>query len=222
MIVLSPHFDDAAYSVGGYMMHAASEGVPVTMLTVFGGTPAAEDMLTHYDAQCGFSCAAHAMGVRAHEDDCAAAVMRVDTWHGDALDQQYGETDPVARERAFNAAWSYLNSTETLLAPLGIRHADHVYVSDQVLGSYMDGDSGRGREVLLYEELPYRVQHPEDTADRLIYLRNRGWKLEAQPVKPADLARKIAAVGCYASQLGPLGALEPMLLVPERVWSVTA
>lgn len=199
MIVVSPHLDDAVFSAGQTI--AANPGT--TVATVFAGIPP-EGSLSPYDESAGFATSADAVRARRAEDDRAMVLLDSRNAHGPWLDGQY-ELDIDA-----TAAIGWLHdviatTTGPVLIPLGLQHPDHEITHRLAV------EAANDRQVVLYEELPYRIQYPEIVAARLAAL----------PVEPIDLGAgdidlKRAAVECYRSQMNPF--MRRTVFVPERLW----
>jgi LmbE family N-acetylglucosaminyl deacetylase len=220
--ILSPHLDDAILSLGDTI--ASSDERP-GIVTVLGGMPPTqkegEVYLSDYDRACGFDNSAQAMRVRRREDDAACDIVGAVPVRWDFLDYQYDNNkDP---HPVIEMIQSLHASSTTFYAPLGIGHPDHRFVALCVEAAIRCLEDKRADETPLvvhfYEELPYRVLHPEQVWDRLRYLNDTGWSSDPLPAPLIQEKRalKEAAVHAYGSQF-PEGPLDPCILVPERVW----
>lgn len=201
-VIISPHLDDAVLSLGQFL---AAE--PARVVTVFAGIPL-PSVSTDYDKSCGFSSSRQAVTTRRDEDASACHTVGAEPTHLDFLDLQYRDDtpDPKLIARALHEQ----RGDDTVYVPVGIGHPDHRLVSDAAL--LMSGT------LVFYEELPYRVLHPEQVVERLEIVR-RSFDLQDVPLPlPAGpRAVKEEAIGEYRSQF-PDGATDPCLLVPERAW----
>ncbi|WP_030671765.1 PIG-L deacetylase family protein [Streptomyces rimosus] len=232
-VILSPHFDDAALSLAGLIPRLPA---PVTVVTVFGGAPAAQHAVSWWDSTCGFSTAAEAHRARLAEDARAADLLGVDQAVLDHPDGPYGTGDELTGIDA------YLSALPTpfplVLLPIGTNQPDHTRVRDRAL-RVLDG---LGAPLpLLYADLPYTGHLPEwgtpdtdralgdDPTYGLSYqdLLTR-YDLDVAHdlvLDDAEWARKREAVLCYGSQLAPLAADHGSVLArrgplrAERVWS---
>lgn len=207
--IISPHLDDAVLSLG---QHMATK--PMHVVTVCAGHPA-DGILSAYDEGCGFASSHDAMTARRAEDTEACGTLRARAWHLDFLDAQYG---PDIDETAMTAALRvHLSHSWHTFAPLGIAHPDHELVARCARAACPEGG-----ELLLYEELPARVTWPELAHHALEQVRAEGFTIDALPfpLLQGDRSAKERAIGCYRSQF-PEGAVDPCLLVPERVWRAT-
>lgn len=211
-VVVSPHLDDAALSVGQFLLSWPGAYV----LTLFCGLPS-EPRVTTFDVNCGFTDSTDALVGRAHEDDRAMQVLGARQIRAPFLDNQYRREDD-SQHRALRAvlASAIEKTVQTLganrlLGPLGLLHPDHVFASNATL----DAAEALGCRLWLYEEIPSRVVDPEAVVARINAI---GRPLALDHLGTGDLALKRRAVECYKSQLW---ALDPNLLyVPERIRQV--
>lgn len=203
--VISPHLDDAVLSLGQYL--AACDEARI--VTVFAGVPEDEELLTEYDKSCGFVSSVDAMKARRSEDRKACAALGAEAVHLDYLDRQYGHND----EQELTQGLFSLGGISTF-APLGIGHPDHEQVARCCLKAFP------AMELLLYEELPYRVLRPEEVWAALDRVKAQGFNVELYHPAQGPIGSKHLAVSCYKSQF-PDGAADPSLRVPERCWRVT-
>lgn len=205
VLVISTHLDDAILSAGQFI---AGRGGNVDVLTVFSGIPMKKKLLTQYDKSCGFKNSKDAMVVRRQEDMEACAILNARPLHTKYLDSQYTDnfaTEWIADLLELVAICKY----EMILAPLGLRHPDHIDVANNVSMLGLDN-------LYFYEDLPHRVTNPELVFERLDH-----FELERnKPVFLGDgpIADKVRALWCYKSQMGR-GDLNPYnLFVTERFW----
>ncbi|MFH8404016.1 PIG-L deacetylase family protein [Streptomyces sp. NPDC018019] len=232
-VILSPHFDDAALSLAGLIPRLPA---PVTVVTVFGGAPAAHHAVSWWDSTCGFSTAAEAHRARFAEDARAAELLGVARTVLDHPDGPYGDGDELTRLDAYLAALP--TPFPLVLLPIGTNQPDHERVRDRALRVL----AGLGAPLpLLYADLPYTGHLPEwgtpDTdralgGDRTFGLAYQDLLSRYTLDVAYDLvltddewARKREAVLCYGSQLAPLAADHGSLLArrgplrAERVWA---
>ena len=198
MIVISPHLDDAVYSVGQTIA-----GKGATVATVFAAYPKVP-VETTYDTSAGFASSADAVKARRLEDFTACAALDAHAIHGPFLDRPY-RTEPV--DPAAITAWLHeiVADHEQIVVPLGIHHPDHLLVADLALNVALTTKA----EILVYEELPYRVQYPQAAAQRARNYADMGFKTESGD-------EKRAAVACYKSQVSQ--TILDNVFVHERVW----
>jgi LmbE family N-acetylglucosaminyl deacetylase len=102
--------------------------------------------------------------------------------------------------------------SDVVLIPLGVSHPDHVIVAAEALMA-----CERHGALYVYEDLPYRVQFPDQVAATLASRLNDEWIMECvDPFARSIIEIKTAAVECYRSQLSP--EMRRWCLVPERLW----
>lgn len=214
-MIVSPHLDDALLSCG--QLVAALDKHAALIVTVFAGEPDdAEHVWTDYDGKCGFSSARVALGMRRAEDRRACSVLRARWEHLNYVDSQYQPQPPVDAVAA-----SLLHVVERLVAaddapsmivgPLGLQHIDHVLVSCAFLTMAQQLDV----DAWLYEELPYRVQWPEQVPGALARVPSQ-FHVERDYIGDGPLALKSSAVMCYRSQQWGLDGHSHF--VSERFW----
>lgn len=197
-LVISPHLDDAVFSVGGWIAGESD----VIVATVFAGVPA---VLVEPIGE-GFESGAQEVEARRGEDLDACSAVGAMAVHGPFLDGPYtghAESDEneiarwiVSLERVFEAS--------TLARPAGVRHPQHIATARAAALSHQPGVSR-----YVYAELPYSVLWPElvpEIPGELVeLLHNEG-----------RAAWKQAACERYASQYPSTD--HDALRAPERLW----
>jgi len=224
IVVVSPHFDDAALGAA----HLLTSYPGTTVVTVLAGRPPSyPDQVTDWDAAGGFRPGDDVVGVRQEEDRAAMASMQATPVWLDFPDHQYlpvdrrptpAEVAPLLREAVAAAEPS------AVFLPMGLANPDHVLTHDAGLAvrAAMVEDGG---DLLwfCYEDAGYK-HLPGLLAWRVSKLFRSGlWPTPAVvPVEP-DMAAKRTAISLYASQIGPLERdhlLSERLdaNVPEQFW----
>lgn len=207
VLVISTHLDDAILSAGQFIAgHPA-----VTVLTVFAGIPD-DGFVTDYDKSCGFDTSKFAMEARRNEDREATAMLGAKYIFGNLLDSQYKSDKVMDIE---NVIYSVLadGNYDFVVAPLGLRHPDHIAVADATLKLKPDN-------LYLYEDLPHRVTNPELVFDRFEQLKKQGFKPSQEFIGDGAIELKMRALMCYHSQM-LRGDLNPYnLYVAERFWRI--
>jgi LmbE family N-acetylglucosaminyl deacetylase len=224
VLVVSPHLDDAVFSVGQFLA-----GRPGTVVvTMLAGAPNPPLEKTVWDESCGFSDSQQAIEARRAEDESALALLNATPVHLDFLDRQYEAKVVSAFRRGLrwatghsSAAMGLANAVkeqverrrpEFVIGPLGVGHPDHVRVRMAVLTADLPVP------VWLYEDLPYSVNEPEVTAAALEEIQSLGYTLEPASIGSGSLTSKIEALGHYPSQMRHYNI--DSLIVPERFWRV--
>lgn len=198
MIVISPHLDDAVFSVGAFI----GDNPGAVIATVFAGTPGTG--VTPYEQSAGFASSMEAVISRIQEDHAAAEVLGATVRHGSFLDRPHRD-QPIPLEILEGFLSAIMDGHDAILIPLGLHHPDHILVADLAKRAALC----TGADVLVYEELPYAAQYPTQrnalTAS-FTSLAHEGSTTQA----------KRDAVACYRSQLNAtsLSCLDQ----PERIW----
>jgi LmbE family N-acetylglucosaminyl deacetylase len=213
IVVVSPHLDDAALSLGAAIAGATRSGASVTVVTVFAGDEASSAPSSPWDRSCGFRTAGEASRRRKEEDRRACARLRARPVWLSFADHQYGH----AREPA--AVWSalapHLEAAELVLLPgFPLRHRDHAWLTSLVLER-----SPPGMARAFYLELGYAYA---PSRDGLVAPAGSGPAIE-QPLRwtrmrarLADVHAKGRACRTYRSQFGVLRPHLPRrLALPE-------
>lgn len=223
IVVVSPHFDDAALGAA----HLIGSHPGTTVVTVLGGRPPAyPDPVSEWDAAGGFTAGEDVVAVRRREDEAAMASMGARPVWLEFADHQYlapedrprpSDVAPVL-ERAVRDA-----SPTAVFLPMGLANPDHVLTHDAGL-LVRQALAGDGAPVwFAYEDAGYK-HLPGLLAWRVSRLFRAGlWPTPSVvPVVP-DMEAKRKAIACYVSQLAPLEGehlLSERLAanVPEQFW----
>jgi LmbE family N-acetylglucosaminyl deacetylase len=228
ILVLSPHFDDAAMGAG----HLLGSYPDTTVVTVLGGPPPAyPDPPSDWDALGGFKAGDDVVAMRREEDAAAMEVLESQYRWLEFADHQYlappdrpkpGEVAPVLA-----ATIAELNPT-SVFVPMGLGNPDHVMVHDASLLVRADetGENPSGqsqREWFCYEDHGYK-HIPGLLAWRVAkLLRSKPWPTPAIVPHVPDEERKRRAIWCYTSQIPPLERDHALTArmegrVPEQFW----
>ncbi|MDO8209843.1 PIG-L deacetylase family protein [Conexibacter sp. CPCC 206217] len=149
IVVVSPHLDDAALSMGATISRAARAGAHVTALTVFAGDPDSVADAGPWDRACGFGSARDAARVRREEDVRACAILgATPAWLAFA-DVEY---EP---EHDADAIWAALApclaGAQLVLTPgFPLHHPDHEWLT-RLLVARLPADA----PLAFYVEQPY-------------------------------------------------------------------
>jgi LmbE family N-acetylglucosaminyl deacetylase len=190
-VVLSPHTDDAVFSIGA---HLNLRGALV--VSPMAGVPR--------DVE----------GSRKHttlreEHRKAMSIIGCTAINGPFLDDVY-----PAADRDVIRQWMriQLRTATQVYVPLGIHHPDHMLVSNTAIGLLL----GEYVPVRFYEELPYRVLYPGIVKERLAFISSLFGELKLIEDTNGYSEAKERAVKAYASQTDD--DLIEKLQVGERIW----
>src|SRR5262245_57921893 len=89
VVALSPHLDDAVWSIGGALADAVRSGADVMVATVLAGDPSSRGPAGYWDKRCGFRSAGKAAEVRQAEDRRACAALGARAIHLPYWDESY-------------------------------------------------------------------------------------------------------------------------------------
>jgi LmbE family N-acetylglucosaminyl deacetylase len=220
IVVVSPHFDDAAMGAG----HLLASYPDTTVITVLGGRPPAyPEEPTEWDALGGFVAGDDVVAVRREEDVAAMAVLESGYRWLDFSDHQYlaPEDRPTPADVApvLGTTIEELNPTSVFF-PMGLANPDHVMVHDACL---IVRESQPQRVWFCYEDHGYK-HLPGLLAWRVAkLLRAHPWPTPSIVPHVPDEERKRRAIWCYTSQIPPLErdhALTARMQgrVPEQFW----
>ncbi len=220
IVVVSPHFDDAAMGAG----HLIASYDDTTVVTVLGGRPPAyPDEPSEWDALGGFVAGDDVVAVRRQEDVAAMAVLESAYRWLDFADHQYlaVEERPTAADVApvLGAAIADIDPTAVFF-PMGLANPDHDMTHDACLLVQAEQPS---RTWFCYEDHGYK-HLPGLLAWRVAkLLRSPLWPTPAIVPHEPDEARKRRAIWCYTSQIAPLERDHALTArmegrVPEQFW----
>lgn len=194
VVVLSTHLDDAVLSCGHFLLANPS----TTVVTVLAGAP----RVNHegYNSRTtGRAFAPDAVGVRRDEDRLALTYLGATPVWLDLLDADYASYRPpsdygeVIREE-IDRVLDELHP-KSVLAPIGLMHADHLAVADACLELCVNTPF----TWYLYMDLPYGVVGRRALSKRISSVGKRVRLVELEPFD-GDSEIKLRTTGIYASQ----------------------
>jgi LmbE family N-acetylglucosaminyl deacetylase len=220
IVVVSPHFDDAAMGAG----HLLGSYDDTTVLTVLAGEPPAyPEEPSEWDALGGFTAGDDVVAARRLEDLAALEVLESAHRWLEFADHQYlapaDRPTPEDVAPALGAAIAEIDPT-AVFVPMGLGNPDHVMVHE---ASLLVRSEQEGRAWFCYEDHGYK-HIPGLLAWRVAkLLRSHPWPTPAIVPHVPDEERKRRAIFCYTSQIPPLEkdhALTARLdgHVPEQFW----
>lgn len=238
LLIVSPHFDDAALSCAALL----DRGEPADVLTIFSGAPEPPRQ-GWWDERCGFASSAESVPARRREDENALAPSGHRIRLLDVLERQHFEGPRPAgdADRIADAVRGWLVEVDggTVAVPAGAGwaphwlpprvarklreprgpepHQDHVFTREALLRAGLDGAS-----LVLYEEVPYLWGGSAARAARRA-ASEHGYRAHLE-VAPVDRESKAERLAAYASQIPhispPEGPLDSPAVLPatERYW----
>jgi LmbE family N-acetylglucosaminyl deacetylase len=224
VVAISPHLDDAAFSVGGLLAARARGGDRITIVTCFTGNVAQpQGFALACQLDKGLDAAVDYMALRRDEDLAACAVIGAEAIHlpfPEAPHRGYASAAELFAERRMDdgvllpltyALGELVErlAPDLLLGPLAVGdHVDHWIVREALAAS--------AQTLMLWEDWPY--------------LRRAGTLQDTPSVSHAltddDRQARLAMCGAYTSQLGfqfgGVAGLEEQMagIVEERLYEV--
>jgi LmbE family N-acetylglucosaminyl deacetylase len=129
LVAVSPHLDDAVFSVGATLAEAAAAGVDVVNVTVFAGVPDSNRAPGSWDRQARFSSDGDAARRRRAEDARACRAVGIEPRWLPFRDDQYGDD----RSEIWSLLSPILADADAILVPgFPLLHHDHLWVTNLV------------------------------------------------------------------------------------------
>lgn len=217
-IILSPHYDDLALSIGGTVLCWQNKNISVEDWIIFslGNYIAADDRgNTDFSSQQVENVskqryreelsAANELGIKAIKRlDCYEAKFR---GHSSFIApsqkaQPLTEKDQHDFKKISEAIAPLLNQPIDLFVPLALQgHYDHILVREAVCSLLIDRKDPLIASIFFYEDLPYAARATWRQRLEMYWLMRR-WKLKAI-IMPIDLRRKLDLLRHYPSQSDP-------------------
>jgi LmbE family N-acetylglucosaminyl deacetylase len=226
LVVLSPHLDDAALSLGATIAHASGTGSDVTIVTVRAGNPESTVPAGEWDRGCGFSTVGEAARERRREDERACEILgATPQWlpFPDANHPEKKRDDTIWPEIATRLA-----NADLVFAPgFPLEHPSHAWLTRLVLErapadtrlafyveqpytnllvmrrGYSLDTIGRTLRIVLRTPIGRRLQQPGSNETIRELVSAIDWK--ASPADRRERRAKDEAIRAYASQLDLLG-----------------
>jgi LmbE family N-acetylglucosaminyl deacetylase len=205
VVVVSPHTDDAVFSLAGTIARAARSGAQVEILTIFGNDPTSDGPANGWDTRAGFATEGEAARARREEDRVACELVGArPTWLSFRGGGYTKEREPG---QIWEAASAFIAQADAVVVPgFPLTNPDHAWISDLFTARHSTGLLG------FYVEQPYRYRArrtrptPElpsgiDDAELV------AWTTARPSIGGLRLKRK--AIRAYASQLPLLNLASP-------------
>jgi LmbE family N-acetylglucosaminyl deacetylase len=213
VVVVSPHLDDAAFSLGAAIAKATRSGVTVRVLTVFAGDPDLSGPPGWWDRKAGFESEGAAARARRQEDVEACRILGARPEWLPFRDASYepSEDDDEIREAVREA----VGVADTVLVPgFPLHHVDHLRITRLLLDGRIPG-----ARMGLYVEQPYakwigrrRPWHRPCLLPSLEPLVERPVAWTSIRAERRDRRAKYRASVAYVSQLPLFGRLKRQFL----------
>jgi len=210
VIILSPHFDDAVLSLGGFLSGNQSE---TRVDTFFSGKPS-QDLHTKWDRISGFRDSNEALPLRALENKKALGELGAEIKNYDYPDFQYrpkgrdGSVEKSMEKDIGSIISKYPAAKISIYGPADfgtkITHPDHEILHQALIGA-AKGNTNPDIHFLMYEDFPYVRQFNKSNLGSLIgHLEAKdGVKLEEKDIEIDEMGlfKKIKALKDYTSQI---------------------
>ena len=233
-IVLSPHFDDAALSIGGMLAKSTHSANSPLIATVFTGTPKISTS-TMWDTRSGFTNSTTAMADRTKENNDAANTLSAQTINLGYLDNEYrGTTATTSLENKITAdiiklIRNYDTSTSSIeiygpaIFQNGVGHVDHTILHEAYM-NVIEQYKPRGIVTFfIYEDFPYSKNAGVPKTDLIKNLRNDEPQLSYAPIYiPLDdnaVNTKEDAIRAYTSQIKSLSTKDLNIVQDSTDWT---
>ncbi len=209
VLAVSPHLDDAAFSVGGTLAALAAAGHEVTVVTCFtASVPDPEGFALACQLDKGLPADVDYLALRRDEDAAAMAVLGADRVYLGL---------PEAPHRGYTSAadlFAGVHEDDQVWRSLGAALEGHdadLWLAPQALGGHVDhlqvlrAVAGLDRPVLWWRDSPYVLRRPDAVPGDALPADLSAVEL------PQDAARRADACACYTTQLGfQFGGEAPM------------
>lgn len=200
VVVVSPHLDDAVFSLGAAISCATRKGAHVTVLTVLAGDPDSSAPAGRWDARAGFSTAGDAARARRAEDERACRLIGARPVWLRYADGQYDRGGSDADIRA--AVLDAVGDAQVVLPGFPLLHEDHAWLRRILDDAFPAGQAA------LYTEQPYAAEWTERPGADSAGPRDgvpppAAWRRVGAALP--DQLRKVKACHAYRSQLPLLG-----------------
>jgi LmbE family N-acetylglucosaminyl deacetylase len=208
-IYISPHLDDAIFSVGGVVYEQVFKGTPVEIWTVMCGFPeisVLSSFANRLHARWGVDSPEEAIRIRLMENEKAAEIVGAKTFYLNFVDGMYrlGVDGAFLYERSFgklhredkdmprqiaSAIAQNLRSGDELVFPLALGgHVDHVVV--HMASKFLD------QSLFYYADIPYLFDAPW-----IVRWKTMGMTKVFQPISEDGLSYWLKSMQAYESQI---------------------
>src|SRR5690242_4048831 len=213
LCVLSPHLDDAAFSVGAALAGASHAGTEVQVVSVFAGDPESTASPSWWDERAGFVSLGQAADARRREDARACRLLGATPVWLPFPDEAY--TREIGDDEVWTTLAPYLDGAALVLVPgFPLMHDDHVRIC-RLARAHVERE-----RIAYYVEQPYGAwlrsglsqRRPND--EEINRLDGTWHRVRSGP---AHWAAKWRAMRAYKSQLRPLKGPVARIMAYELV-----
>jgi len=198
-VVVSPHLDDAVFSIGAAMWQATRAGHTVSVLTVLAGDEASDVSVGPWHRESGFRTAGEAAAARAAEDEAACRIVGARAQRLPYLDKDFERE--LDDDEVLRTVTDAVGGCDNVLLPgFPLTNEDHLWLAH--LCERLDVPARIG----YYAEQPYTTWRRTSPADAEP---ERGW--QHLTVSAAAQAAKLRACRAYKSQIPLLGGMRGLL-----------
>ncbi len=217
-LFVSPHFDDGVFSCGGRIHQLTTAGASVTVLTTMGGlhagslpkSPILKDLHKRWEA------GEDPLRARQAEDKRALSTLNAEHLHNDLTDCVYRQVDGLplypSEESLFGIVRAADYAPKQLEAvSLPARTRQLALYLPLAVGNHVDHQIARDWGIGLLADIPdswtlhFYAEYPYFNSERAITLALSKIDLTLRErritLDEADLAAKVTAIACYASQI---------------------
>jgi LmbE family N-acetylglucosaminyl deacetylase len=187
VVVLSPHLDDAVFSLGATIAAVTKTGTRIEVLTVFGCEPGSREPANSWDTRGGFATEGEAATARRQEDREACRLLGAEPhW---LPFRGGGYTPDRDADTIFAALADQIAGADAVLVPgFPLQNDDHAWLA-RLFDERPPSPTRLGR----YVEQPYAYMVRKEQP--------LSGKWENPPVTLADRLSKRRAILAYASQV---------------------
>lgn len=191
-VIVSPHYDDAVLSLGGWIAAETEAGRSVRVITAFGNSPEDTGLPAGpWDERGGFTTAVEAVRARRSEDEAAVRSLGAELAVLPFPDSGYLMAERSESLFLEAIAPHLADAAEVFLPGFPLIHADHRWLAG------LDYSRVGDFKTRFYVEQPYARWNRSDGRP--------GVEVEHVPVRLRHLRRKLAAIRRYKSQVPLLG-----------------
>lgn len=204
--VLSPHLDDAVFSIGAAIARGSRSGARISVVTIFAGAPDSTARAGWWDEEAGFASEGEAARARREEDRAACSLVGATPVWLPFSDATYERR--VEDGELWGAVEGAIEGADSVLVPgYPLEHVDHLRLARLALER-----GAPDARIGLYVEQPYakrranrRAWRKPTVPDQLTMLQGRRVAWTRLPAERCDRRAKRKAAFSYRSQVPLFG-----------------